>query len=54
MIDSATTHTEQLRELRRNVLADLAAVRARLEPVPGRIDQEEPLPDPPELNSNDA
>lgn len=54
MIDGATAHTEQLRELRRGVLADLAAVRARLEPVPGRIDQEEPLPDRPELNSNDA
>lgn len=53
MIDAATAHTEQLRQLRRDVLADLAAVRARLEPVPGRIDQEDPLPDPPEFNSND-
>lgn len=53
-IDTATAHTEQLRELRRTVLADLAAVRARLEPVPGRVDQEEPLPDPPEFNSTDA
>lgn len=54
MIDRATAHTEQLRELRRDIVADLAAVRARLEPVPGRIDHEEPLPDPPALNSSDA
>ena len=54
MIDDATAHTERLRELRRDVLADLAAIRARLEPLPGRIDQEEPLPDPPQLNSSGA
>ena len=54
MIDDATAYTEQLRELRRTVLSDLATVRARLEVVPLRVDHEEPLPAPPQLSSNDG
>ena len=52
MISDATTYTEQLRDLRRGILSDLAAIRARLEPLPGSVEQEEPIPAPPEISSN--
>lgn len=51
MIEGATAYTERLRVLRRDVVSDLAAVRARLEPIPGTLDQDESLPDPPALSS---
>lgn len=53
MIAVARTHTEHLRHLRRDVLADLAAIQARLEPVPSTVD-EEPLPDSPSFSSSDG
>ncbi len=51
MIREATDYTQGLRELRRTVFADLAAVRARLEPLPARVADEEELPGVPEFNS---
>lgn len=53
MIDEAIAHTRELQVLRRGVLSDLAAIRARLEPIPSGLDQDESLPDQPMLNSND-
>lgn len=54
IVDDATEYTEQLRDLRRSVLSDLATVRARLEPLPATVEQEEPLPAPPQLSSSDG
>lgn len=54
MIREATAYTSELRDLRRTVLADLASVRARLEPLPSRVADEEPLPGAPDLSSNDG
>lgn len=53
LVDQAHAHTEQLRALRDTVYAELATVRARLEPLPGRGADEELLPDKPEFSSND-
>lgn len=52
MIDHATAYTQELRDLRRTVLSDLAAVRARLEPIPAGVDHEDPLPNRPDLSSS--
>lgn len=50
----ARTHTERLRALREDVLAELASVRARLEPLPAGVANEEPLPETPRFNSSDG
>lgn len=48
MIDGARTYTERLRTLRKDVLSDIAAIRARLEVVPSSVD-EQPLPTAPAI-----
>ncbi|MBB1034413.1 hypothetical protein G6031_08420, partial [Dietzia sp. CQ4] len=59
LVSTARRHTEELRSVRERVLADLAAIRARLEPIPGRPDDDAVMPaDPglvdPRLSSNDG
>lgn len=54
IMDRARKHTELLRALREDVLAELASVRARLEPLPTGVANEEPLPETPRFNSSDG
>lgn len=54
IIDTAAAYTRTLRELRTSVLSELAGIRARLEPIPAREADDEPLPTPPEFNSSDG
>lgn len=55
LIFRARTHVTELRALRERVLDDLAATRARLEPLPGRHEDESfDLPEEPDLSSTDG
>ncbi|MBB1030592.1 hypothetical protein G6027_06780, partial [Dietzia sp. SLG310A2-38A2] len=59
LVSTARRHTEELRSVRERILADLAAIRARLEPIPGRLDDDPVMPaDPglvdPQLSSTDG
>ncbi|MBB1010188.1 hypothetical protein G6010_11795, partial [Dietzia sp. SLG510A3-3B2-2] len=54
IISVAREHADELRTLRERVLDELAAIRATLEPVPGRRrDGQYDLPEEPDLSSID-
>ena len=52
MIATARSYTAELLMMRERVLGELASIRARLEPIPGRVANGDQMPPQPDLSSS--